>query len=695
MTVDDRIVSAVNRLRSCTTQHFLRGGQQLHIFLLKSGLSTSLYYGNCLLHMYSRCSTSTSNLIDARFLFDEMPKKNIFTWNILIDAYSRYGDIESSMNLFRSMPDRNPFTWNAVITGCIRKGDVMFAQKLFDEMPIKNVVALNSVMHGFVKQSREMEALRIYKKANLGGCDSFVTATALNACARDERFDCGKQVHARLMVSHLKLDSILGSALVDMYCKCGDLHSAVRSFSLLPEIDEFSLSAIISGYSDRGRCDDARQLFDRGTSMNAISSAVLWNSMLNCYVSNGRSEKAFELFKLLMARQNGNVSPDPSTLISVLNVCIGAGRIGTGRQVHGQVWKLGLMSDIIVGTGLIDLYNKHCIPDDSCKVFSDLKEHDTISMNAMIHVYSNSGRVSEAEQIFLNISNKTMISWNSMLVGYNQNGRAGEAMKLFREMHRLHLKKDTVTISTVLSSCGSTCSLEFGEQIFALATTTGLNSDTIITTSLIDLYCKAGLAQTARKLFDSVNVFSTGAADEATWNSMLMGYAMNGHGPETLDLFKAMRTNPNLKPNDVTFIGVLTGCCHCGLVEEGRRWFNAMENEFNIVPSIEHYSCMVDLFIRAGRLNEAVDFSNVMPAGSRDAGILTTLLRGCVVEGGGVGQEISERLTEMNGKKEASWYVELSNQYASRGNWVRSEEIRKTMRERSIVKDPGCSWINV
>lgn len=598
------------------------------------------------------------------------------------------------MTLFRSMNDRNSFTWNSVITGCVRTGNVILAQKLFDEMPIKDAVALNSVMHGFVKQSREMEALRVYKKANLCGCDSFVVATALNACARDEMLDCGKHVHARLITSHLEIDSVLGSALVDMYCKCGDLDSAIRSFSLLPERDEFSLSAIISGYSDRGRCEEARQVFDRGTSVNASSSAVLWNSMLNCYVSNGRSEEAFHLFKLLMARQNGGVSPDPSTFISVLNVCIGAGRIGTGRQVHGQVWKLGFISDIVIGTGLIDLYNKHCIPDDSCKAFSDLKEHDTISMNAMIHVYSNSGRVFEAEQIFSKIPKKTLISWNSMVVGYNQNGRAGEAMDLFREMRRLDLKTDTVTISTVLSSCGSTCSLEFGEQIFALSITTGLNSDTIIVTSLIDLYCKSGLAQTARKLFDSMNAFSASAADLATWNSMLMGYATNGHGPETLELFKAMRMKPNLKPNDVTFIGVLTGCCHCGLVEEGRGWFDAMKNEFNIVPSIEHYSCMVDLLVRAGRLNEALEFSDVMPAESRDAGILTTLLRGCVVEGGGAGQEISEKLTEMNGKKEACWYVELSNQYASRGNWARSEEIRKTMRERSIVKDPGCSWIN-
>ncbi|XP_072971702.1 putative pentatricopeptide repeat-containing protein At1g77010, mitochondrial [Typha angustifolia] len=682
MTIDLR--QCTGFLRSCVSRRWISQGQQLHQILLKSGHTSSLFVSNCLLHMYTRCNP---DLRDALLLFDGMHERNCFSWNTLLEANLKSGYLNNALQLFDSMPQRNTFAWNAVITALVRSGDLENSRHLLEKMPEKDAVACNAVIHGHIRRRQINDAFFLFKQigSQCNGpsspCnDGFVLATVLSACADQMVCEVGKQIHARVIVCCVELDSVLGSALVDMYSKCGDVDSAYRVLHELPEVDEFSLSALISGYAGCGRLIEGRCVFDR----REKPSVVLWNSLINGYFSNDRGEEALDLF--VRMRRTG-VVPDSSTYATVLSACAFFGKLQYGKQMHSCGLKHGILADVIVASALIDCYSKSGLWEYACKVFSELKVHDTVVLNSMINVYSNCGRIEEARRVFGMIPSKSLISWNSMIVGLSQNGCAIEALELFSKMHSLGLWIDKVALASAISACASICSIAFGEQIFALASILGLQSDHIISSSLIDLYCKSGNVVDARRLFDD-----TKKSDEVSWNSMLVGYASNGHGSEVLELFHAMR-NAGMKPNEVTFIGVLSGCCHSGLVEEGLKWFHRMKQDYGINPTVEHYSCIGDLLVRAGRLEEAIDFIDKMPY-KADVSLWTCVLGGCKAHGNeALASRVVERIVELD-PKQSGPYVQLSSVFAARGEWEKSAIVRGMMQERRVTKNPGYSWID-
>ncbi|XP_010911485.1 putative pentatricopeptide repeat-containing protein At1g77010, mitochondrial [Elaeis guineensis] len=670
-------------LRSCVAPRFRSQGQQLHQLLFKSGHASSLFASNCLLQMYARCGP---DLTDSRRLFDEMPHRNCFSWNLLLDACLKLGDRAAALELFDSMSERNTFSWNAIVTGLVRYGDLENARRLFEEMPMRDAVACNAVIHGYARKGQVHEAFRLFKEMGShfvgpsSPCnDGFVLATVLSACADHVAHDFGKQIHARIVMSQVDLDTVLGSTLVNMYAKCEDFDSACLVLDSMLEPDDFSLSALISGYADHGSLVDARKVFDKREN----PGVVLWNSIINGYVINDQGEEALHLFRRM--RREG-VMPDSSTLVSLLGASMSFGELEYGKQLHACCCRHGLIENIVVASALIDSYSKSGYWEDACKVFSELKVHDTVVLNSMINVYSNCGRIVEARRVFKSIPSKSLISWNSMIVGNSQNGCAVEALEVFSEMHRLDLRLDKVALASAVSACASICLLGLGEQIFAQATLVGLESDVVISSSIIDLYCKCGGVSQGRRLFNEMRNF-----DVVLWNSMLMGYASNGYGIEVLELFETMR-NAGVSPNVVTFIALLSGCCHCGLIEEGLRWFHRMKGDYGIEPVVEHYSCIVDLLVRAGRLKEAVDFIDTMPF-ETDASMWTSVLGGCKAHGDeALGNKVAEKLIELNPQHSGS-YVQLSSIYAAQGDWESSVQVRQMMHERRIKKNPGFSWI--
>ncbi|KAI0485884.1 hypothetical protein KFK09_012253 [Dendrobium nobile] len=682
MTIDLQWCAAY--LRSCNARCWILQGRQLHQLLLKAGFSGSIFATNCLLQMYTRCGTGLS---DVCLLFEEMLHRNCFSWNTLIDSCINSGDPASSLQLFHRMPRKNEYSWNAIITGLVRLGDLDNAWRLFEEMPMKDAIALNSVLHGLFRSGKAQVAFSVYKRLNsaLEGysslcLDAFVLATAMSACAEYRALHLGKQIHNQIVINQVELDAVLGSALVDMYGKCDDLNNACKVLDVMTNPDEFSLSALITGFVRCGRHVEARRIFDS----RFDPGTAMWNSMITGYASYGHLEEALNLFERMMRK---GVNPDSSTLATILNSCASLGALRNVVQMHASVLKFGILDDIIVGSALVDSYSKAGDWDNACKIFGDFKVHDTVLLNLMIKVYSNHGRIAEARQVFDQIQGKSVITWNSMIVGYNQNGFATEALELFTEMHSLDIGIDEVTLASILSASASICSFGFGEQGFALATVYGLESEQIIATSLVDLYCKCGFMTEGLRIFYDMRKF-----DEAPWNSMLMGFASNGMGVEVIRLFEAMK-NASVPPNEVTFIAVLSACCHCGLVEEGLRWFHCMKDEFGVNPFIEHYSCIVDLLVRAGRVEEALDFIDGMPF-KADASMLTSLLGGCKACGNEfLADKVAKRLVELS-PSQSGPYVQISSIYAANGDWNRSECVWSMMCERKIKKNPGFSWID-
>ncbi|XP_074288141.1 putative pentatricopeptide repeat-containing protein At1g77010, mitochondrial [Silene latifolia] len=664
-------------LKSCNS---INQTKQIHLLLLKNGVFNSVIaLGNRLLQLYSKAGEMSS----AAKLFDEMPERNYFSWNTLIEGYMKSGNREKSLEYFNSMPCKNDFSWNVVLSGCVKAGDLSFGRMLFNEMPSKNGMDWNLMIHGYARNGFPRQALRLFKDMTFelgeaGWRDHFVLATVTGACADLMAYEYGRQIHARIVIDGVEFDSVLGSSLVNLYSKCGFLDNAKHVVGSMKEVDDFSLSSLITGYANVGRMKDAQVIFDS----IAKPCVVVWNSLITGYVTNNEGNEALILFNMM---RNNGFKPEFSILNSALNACATTRALQHGKQLHNLTLKSGISQDIVVACSVISMYTKCKVPDDACKFFREVKHRDTPLLNSMICTYSNCGRVNEAKEIFDNMQHKTLISWNSMLAGFAQNGSPESTLHIFREMNKREIRMDKFTLASAISACASITSREFGEQIFARATVLGLEGDLIVSTSLIDLYCKCGTVNLGRNLFNNMI-----KPDVASWNSMLTGYANNGQAMEVFSLFADMR-HSGVKPDDVTFTVILSACRYCGLIEEARKLFHLMQSDYHIKPAYEHYTCMVDLLARAGCLDEAVHLIR-QTSFQDDVVIWSSVLRGCVAHGNKIlGKEVAEMIIQLDPENSGA-YIQLSGMFATSGDWDGSTQVRDTMRAKHLEKNAGISW---
>lgn len=252
------------------------------------------------------------------------------------------------------------------------------------------------------------------------------------------------------------------------------------------------------------------------------------------------------------------------------------------------------------------------------------------------------------------------------------------------------INPDKITVIGALSACASIGSLNFGKHIDEYASQRGLRHDIFVATALIDMYSKCGSIHLAFQVFEDMP-----KRNEVTWNAMISALALHGQAYEALLLFERMLQESGAPlPNDVTFVGILSACVHAGLVDEGRRLYELMTSSFRLVPKIEHNSCMVDLFSRAGRVYEAWDFIEKMPQ-KPDEVLLGALLSAChKLKNVDVGERVIRLLLDMEPSNSGN-YVVSSKIYANERRWDDSARLRVLMRESGVTKTPGCSWIEI
>jgi pentatricopeptide repeat protein len=397
----------------------------------------------------------------------------------------------------------------------------------------------------------------------------------------------------------------------------------------------------------------ARQVFDEMPQRDLVS----WNAMLTGYARHGNGERALTVFYEM---HQTCIRMDHFTFGSVFRACASLVAIDQGKQLQGFAIKLGLESDVFVGTALVDFYAK-------CET-----------------------RMENARQVFDRMYHRNVVSWSAMIAGYVHHGCGGETLRLLHLMQLEGVKPNEITFTSVVNACANVAALEQGKQVHASIIGNGYVYYDKLANALVDMYSKCGKLEYARQMFDKMP-----QRDVVSWTTIITAYGKQGHGKEVVKLFEQMQM-AGIRPNHVTFLTVLSACSHAGLVKEGLHYFNSMsqDNNNSISPTAEHYACVVDLLGRAGCLVEAYDVISKIPF-EPTADIWGSLLGASRIHGNiELGECAAAHLFELD-PQNAGHYVLLANIYAAAGKWDGVAMVRKTMKDRGIKKVPGCSWIEV
>ncbi|KAK4417647.1 Pentatricopeptide repeat-containing protein [Sesamum alatum] len=299
-----------------------------------------------------------------------------------------------------------------------------------------------------------------------------------------------------------------------------------------------------------------------------------------------------------------------------------------------------------------------------------------------------------AHQVFVRIIEPDLFMWNTMLRGSAQSSRPQLAVSLYARMEKLFIQPDHYTFPFVLKACTRLSWVDMGCVIHGKVAKHGFEWNKFARNALIYFHANCGEIRVASLLFDGSarNDVVAWEKDATSWNSIIVGLAFSGYMEKSISLFEDMR-NKKLKPDEITFVGVLIACSHAGKVDEGRAYFNLMKDVYNIQPNLKHYGCMVDLFGRAGLLNEAFEFIDTMEF-EPNAIIWRTLLGACRIHCNvELGRHANEQLLKLR-RDESGDYVLLSNIYASSGEWCGVEDVRKLMAESGVKKARGFSLVD-
>ncbi|CAL5326633.1 unnamed protein product [Camellia sinensis] len=414
-------------------------------------------------------------------------------------------------------------------------------------------------------------------------------------------------------------------------------------------------------------------------------STFIWNTIIRAFVDKNRASKALSIYKQMV--QSGFL-PNNYTFSFLLRACAELSECSLGLIYHAQSIKLGWESYDFVQNGLIHLYATCSCMDLAFKLFDSSLNRDVITWTVVINGFVKSGQVVIARELFDKMPEKNEISWSAMITGYAQVGSFKEALELFNDMQIAGIKPNHAGLVGALSACAFLGALDQGRWIHAYIDKHKLKLDIVLGTALVDMYAKCGCMEAACRVFDDMP-----NRDVYAFTSLISGLANHGQSASAIELLTRMK-NEGVKPNEVTFICILSACSRMGLVEEGLRIFESMSNVYGIEPGVEHYGCIVDLLGRVGMLEQAKKVVREMPM-EPDSYVLGALLNACRVHGDvELGKEMVDGLVERS-LDHGGVHVLLSNIYASANQWGYVEKIRKGMEEKNVKKVPGCSLIEV
>ncbi|RID49931.1 hypothetical protein BRARA_H00693 [Brassica rapa] len=472
----------------------------------------------------------------------------------------------------------------------------------------------------------------------------------LKLCARNRTLTTAKSLHAQIFKLGITQCIPLANTLVNVYGKCSAASHALQLFDEMPHRDH-----------------------------------IAWASVLTALNQANLSVKTLSMFS-----SNSGLLPDDFVLSALVKACANLGSIHHGKQVHCRFLVSEYSHDDVVKSSLVDMYSKCDSPDSAKAVFDSIRVKSTISWTALVSGFAKSGRKEEALELFRNMPIKNLYSWTALISGFVQSGKGLEAFSVFTEMRRESVDiLDPLVLSSIVGACANMAASIAGRQVHGLVISLGFDSCLFISNALIDMYAKCSDVIAAKDIFSRMR-----HRDVVSWTSLIVGMAQHGQAEKALALYSDMVSH-GVKPNEVTFVGLIYACSHVGFVAKGRELFQSMREEYGIRPSLQHYTCLLDLLGRSGLIDEAEKLIRTMPF-PPDEPTWAALLSACKRQGKGqMGVRIADHLLSCFKPRDPSTYILLSNVYASASLWGKVSEARRKLGDMEVRKDPGYSSVEV
>lgn len=647
----------------------------------------------------------------------------------LISIFGKCGSVGDAQQAFESFPHRDVVTWTAIL-GAYVKSEPEKTWELYTQMLQQEGVSPDGATFAVALQACSMLA----EKEN--------SLVIEGHSLRTQSLQRGKIIHAEACKTSYGLEVTLCNALTSMYSKCGSFMDAENVFRQLPQADSVSWNAmlgayalqenamkvmqsyelmleegvspnhrtfasvlhacsilsnevlhvedgnragqgirlqkgkvvhaeawkrgcmsdvfigssLVSMYSKCGSIEDAEHVFN-GLS---VRDCVTYNAMLAAYSSSGQADKALQLYEQML--EEGR-NPDAWSFVPVLQAC---GSLAGKEEVEMSLHKGKLVH---------------------AKALQTVDQLDDFVASSLISMYGQCGSIPDAERVFNGLYRPNMVSWNALLTAYAEQGQGVEALQLFRRFWEggLVSPDDSILIST-LKSCGQTGGLDLCIEIHNSIVLSGSSISLPVASALIHAYSQCAKMAEAQKVLDSLN-----QPDVVCWTALIAGYARQGSW-ETSSICYQKMCDSGVKPNGVTFLSLLSACCHAGMVSKGVEYFESMSRDYGIVAEIEHYVSLVDLFGRAGHLRRVEELLLNMPVRPNLSAWLC-LLGACRKHRNVALGRWAFNCALLLQPKDAAAYSLMHSIYAQSGMWEQAREVSNLREVAGAWKKPGKSWI--
>ncbi|XP_002534254.3 pentatricopeptide repeat-containing protein At4g13650 [Ricinus communis] len=597
----------------------------------------------------------SGRVTDAENLFEKLPQKNIVSWSIAIHGYAINGFHKKSIKLFSQMRNSglapNSFSVVGALLSAIGLCDLMLASSIHGLILkrglVSDFIVGTAMLDAYAKCGNALESYKVFKELNNAGlitCNATLAGLIANGLCI-EGFMLFKEFRKFGLVPNVAtvLTLIKGCVALEIKMLCESVYGLIFKFGLSSDVNVNN--SVVNMYSRFQDLNAAAKVFDEMKFKDVIS----WTTMMAVLVD---LECASDALVLLSKMKDSMLDLDSVVLMHLISACAILGDLGKGRQCHAQAVIRGFKSELPL-------------------------------VNSIIAMYSKCGDLRFSRIVFDQTTEKSLVSWTAMVSGCVQNGCSREALDLaIKARLEENYSFDSVMLVNALTASSELVDKEFCQQLHCYILETGFSQYRLVQNSLISAYSKCGNIDLAHIVFKEMDSLQ----NVVSWNAIINGYGINGHGEVALALYHEMRKGGE-DPDSATYSCILSACSHAGLIRDGLMIFNRMVKDNKIRPSQQHYGCVIDLLMRAGCLSDTNDWKFLEDTCPN---VWKALLSGCALHGNVELAELAAKYLLEKNPGESVVLVLLSNVYVSVGRFQDAESLRLT---KGFVKNPGISYL--